>query len=292
MNLPVLVAEPSTDYALLDSGHGRKLERCGPWRFIRPEPQAMWRPASLDWPADAEFIGGSDEEGGGRWHFSANLPPSWPIEQAGIKLHAACTPFRHLAFFPDMAPHWASLAKVCAPGSEVLNLFGYTGAASLVAAQSGARVTHVDASKKAVEAARANAVLSGMHNAPIRWLTDDARKFVAREVRRGKRYDAILLDPPKFGRGPEGEVWELTQHLPDLLADCAQLLDADSKLLILTTYALRLSAVALDALMQDTAFPPGQLESGEMAIREEARGLLLPTALYCRWTPDLPPAVA
>jgi 23S rRNA (cytosine1962-C5)-methyltransferase len=292
MTLPVLVAEASADYALLDSGHGRKLERCGPYRFIRPEAQAMWRPASADWHADAEFIGGSDEEGGGRWHFGTSLPPSWPIEQAGIRLHAACTPFRHLAFFPDMAPHWQALAEASGPGSEVLNLFGYTGAASLVAARAGARVTHVDASKKAVEAARANAALSGLHNAPIRWLTDDARKFVAREVRRGRRYDAILLDPPKFGRGPEGEVWDLTQHLPALLADCAQLLDGNSRLLILTTYALRLSAVAVDALMCDTALPAGRIESGEMAIREDARGLLLPTALYSRWTPDLPPPVA
>ena len=285
MILPVLVAEPSADFALLDSGYGRKLERCGPYRFIRPEAQAMWRPAGIDWPADGEFIGGSDEEGGGRWHLTGSLPPSWPIEQAGIRLHAACTPFRHLAFFPDMAPHWADIAAASDPGIEVLNLFAYTGAASLVAANAGARVTHVDASKKAVEAARANAVLSGLHNAPIRWLVEDERKFVAREVRRGKRYDIILLDPPKFGRGPEGEIWDLTQHLPALLADCARLLDEKSKLLILTTYALRLSAVAVDALLHDTPLPPGTIESGEMAIREEARGILLPTALFSRWRP-------
>lgn len=283
MQLPVLVAEPGADFALLDCGHGRKLERCGPYRFIRPEAQAMWAPATAGWTADAEFIGGSDEEGGGRWHFATQLPPSWPITQAGIRLHAACTPFRHLAFFPDMAPHWEALAGVCAPGCEVLNLFGYTGAASLVAAAAGARVTHVDASKKAVEAARANAVLSGLQAAPVRWLVEDARKFVAREVRRGRRYDAILLDPPKFGRGPAGEVWELTEHLPGLLADCARLLDSESRLLILTAYALRLSSVALDALMHATALPAGRIESGEMAIREEARGLLLPTALFSRW---------
>lgn len=284
--LVLAVAEPSADFALLDSGHGRKLERCGPYRFIRPEPQAMWAPASSDWQADGEFIGGSDEEGGGRWHLRPDLPPSWPIEQAGIRLAAQCTPFRHLGFFPDMAPHWAMLAASLGPDSEMLNLFGYTGAASLIGAQAGARVVHVDASRKAVEQARANAALSGLGNRPIRWIVEDARKFVAREVRRGRRYDAILLDPPKFGRGTDGEVWELTRDLPDLLADCARLLAPDSKLLILTTYAIRLSALALRPLVeQATIALGGQVVIGEMALREAARGLLLPTALFARWQP-------
>ena len=284
--LETLVAEPSADFALVDCGHGRKLERCGPYRFIRPEPQAMWAPAQGDWQADGEFVGGSDEEGGGRWRLAETVPPSWPITQAGVRLHAQCTPFRHLGFFPDMAPHWAALAAV-SPDADVLNLFGYTGAASLVAARAGARVVHVDASKKAVEQARANARLSGLGDRPIRWLTEDARKFVAREVRRGRRYDAILLDPPKFGRGPEGEVWDLTEHLPGLLADCARLLDSSSKLLILTTYAIRLSALALDGLMQPmVAHLPGDVRCGDMSIREEQRGILLPTAIFARWTPN------
>ncbi len=281
--LHTLVAEPSADFALIDSGHGRKLERCGPYRFIRPEPQAMWAPASEDWRADGEFVGGSDEEGGGRWRLNPNVPASWPITQAGIKLHAQCTPFRHLGFFPDMAPHWEALADV-SEGTEVLNLFGYTGAASLVAASRGAKVVHVDASKKAIEQARANAALSGLSDKPIRWLTEDARKFVAREVRRGRRYDAILLDPPKFGRGPDGEVWDLPQHLPALIADCVKLLDGNSRLLILTTYAVRLSALALDGLLKPlAAHLPGGVTSGEMAIREETRGTLLPTAIFTSW---------
>jgi 23S rRNA (cytosine1962-C5)-methyltransferase len=281
--LQTLVAEPTADFALLDSGHGRKLERCGPYRFIRPEPQAMWAPASDDWQADGEFIGGSDEEGGGRWRLSDAVPPAWPIEQAGVRLHAQCTPFRHLGFFPDMAPHWARLAAL-PPGAEVLNLFGYTGVASLVAANAGCRVVHVDASKKAVEQARANAQLSGLSDKPIRWITEDARSFAAREVRRGRRYDAILLDPPKFGRGPDGEVWDLTAHLPALLADCTRLLDADSRFLILTTYAIRLSAIALDGLLTPlVGHLPGHVQAGEMTIREERRGTLLPTAIFARW---------
>jgi 23S rRNA (cytosine1962-C5)-methyltransferase len=287
--LEILVAEPTPDFALLDSGHGRKLERCGLYRFIRPEPQAMWAPAAPDWQADGEFVGGSapptdSGEGGGRWRLEPQLPPSWPIEQAGVQLHAQCTPFRHLGFFPDMAPHWARLAAL-PEGAEVLNLFGYTGAASLVAARAGCRVVHVDASRKAIEQARANAALSGLADKPIRWLTEDARKFAAREVRRGRRYDAILLDPPKFGRGPEGELWELNPDLPALLADCARLLDADSRLLILTTYAVRLSALALEGLLAPLVrHLPGQVEAGEMALREEARGILLPTAIFARWS--------
>jgi 23S rRNA (cytosine1962-C5)-methyltransferase len=281
--LETLVAAPTADFALLDSGHGRKLERCGPYRFIRPEPQAMWAPAGTDWRADGEFVGGSDDEGGGRWRLEPQVPASWPIGQAGVKLHAQCTPFRHLGFFPDMAPHWEALARVC-EGGDVLNLFGYTGVASLVAARAGARVVHVDASKKAVEQARANAQLSGLADRPIRWLTEDARRFVAREVRRGRRYDAILLDPPKFGRGPEGELWELTDHLPGLLADCVKLLDGDSRLLILTTYAVRLSALALHGLLAPlAAHLPGSVGCGDMAIREEGRGRLLPTAIFARW---------
>ena len=281
--LETLVAEPTTDFALIDSGHGRKLERCGPFRFIRPEPQAMWAPATDNWQADGEFVGGSDEEGGGKWRLEPRVPAAWPIEQAGVKLHAQCTPFRHLGFFPDMAPHWSRLAAL-PPGARVLNLFGYTGAASLVAAQAGCEVVHVDASKKAVEQARANAQLSGLQDRPIRWITEDARKFTAREVRRGRRYDAILLDPPKFGRGPEGEVWDLPQHLPALLADCTQLLDADSRFLILTTYAVRLSALALDGLLTPlAAHLPGRVQAGEMTIREEGAGRLLPTAIFARW---------
>ena len=281
-SLEILSADPTPDFALIDSGHGRKLERCGPFRFIRPEPQAMWAPALPDWQADGEFVGGSDEEGGGRWRLSDAVPPAWPIEQAGVKLHAQCTPFRHLGFFPDMAPHWARLAAL-PEGSQVLNLFGYTGVASLVAAKAGAQVVHVDASKKAIEQARANAALSGLSDKPIRWITEDARKFVAREVRRGRRYDAILLDPPKFGRGPDGEVWDLTTDLPALLADCVKLLDENSRFLILTTYAVRLSALALEGLLAPlAAHLPGQVQPGEMAIREETRGALLPTAIFAR----------
>jgi 23S rRNA (cytosine1962-C5)-methyltransferase len=166
----------------------------------------------------------------------------------------------------------------------VLNLFGYTGVASLVAARAGHEVVHVDASKKAVEQARANAALSGLSDRPIRWIVEDARKFAAREVRRGRRYGAILLDPPKFGRGPEGDVWELGRDLGPLLADCAALLDQESRMLILTTYAVRLSPIALaETLAPLVVHLPGQVHAGEMAIRHESDDRLLPTAIFAAW---------
>ena len=286
MNLATLIAEPWADYGLLDSGHGRKLERYGRFRFIRPEAQAMWAPASPDWHADGEFIAASDDEGGGRWQLGRNVPrEGWPLAWEDIRFTALCTPFRHLGFFPDMAPQWAWMRGRVQQGDEVLNLFGYTGVGTLALAARDARMVHVDASKKSVEAGRANAMLAGMSEKPIRWLVDDAAKFVAREVRRGRRYDGIFLDPPKFGRGPEGEVWRLEENLPGLIADCRKLLDERSRFLVLTVYAVRMSALAIaELLRQATEGLGGIVEAGEMAVREEARGLLLPTAIFARWS--------
>jgi 23S rRNA (cytosine1962-C5)-methyltransferase len=286
--LNTLVAEPWPDYGLIDSGHGRKLERYGPHRFIRPEPQAMWAPASADWDADGEFIPGSDEEGGGRWEFGRPVPrEGWDLAWEEVRFRAQNTPFRHLAFFPDMAPQWAWMRERLGPGKEALNLFGYTGVGTLAMSATGAKLTHVDASKKSVEAGKANAALSGMADRPIRWIVDDAAKFTAREVRRGRRYDGIILDPPKFGRGPAGEIWKLEEGLPSLVSDCAKLLDGDSRYLVLTVYAVRMSALAIGELLrQATAGLAGDIECGDMAVREESRGLLLPTAIFARWSRD------
>jgi 23S rRNA (cytosine1962-C5)-methyltransferase len=293
VNPAILVAEPWADYGLVDSGHGRKLERYGRYRFIRPEPQALWAPAAADWDADGEFIPGSDEEGGGRWQFARPVPrEGWELGWEEVRFRAQATPFRHLAFFPDMAPQWAWMRDRLGEGpstgsgqAEALNLFGYTGVGTLALAAKGARVTHVDASKKSVEAGKANAALSNMADLPIRWLVDDASKFAAREVRRGRRYDGIILDPPKFGRGPAGEVWRLEEGLPSLIADCRKLLDAESRFLVLTVYAVRMSALAIGELLTQTLGDlGGRIECGDMAVREEARGLLLPTAIFARWS--------
>jgi len=288
---PILLTGEGWDgYRLLDSGHGRKWEEYGPYRFIRPEPQAMWHPRQSDWQAHGEFIPASDDDGGGRWHFDAPVPKDgWPLAWREVRFTAQCTPFRHLGFFPDMAPVWdwmdAQLEGV--PDPQTLNLFGYTGVGSLSLARRG-RVAHVDASKKSVAQARENAALSGTADAPIRWLVDDAVKFAAREVRREKRYDGIILDPPKFGRGPGGEVWRIEDGLPGLVTDCRGLLDADSRFLFLTAYAVRMSSLALAGLLAEAfAAMPGRIEHGELAVREAGAGSrILPTAIFARWVND------
>ena len=284
-----LISEPRSDYTLIDSGNGRKYESYGDRHFIRPEPQAMWAPALEEWPADAEFVPGSDDDGGGRWYNNKPVPmDGWPLSwNDEVHFTASCTPFRHLGFFPDMDPVWrwmrGQLAGIADP--VAMNLFGYTGVGTLALSAAGAQMVHVDASKKSVGQARANAEMSGMSDRPIRWIVDDAAKFVAREVRREKRYDGILLDPPKYGRGPEGEVWRLEEDLPELIANCRQLLNVNSKFLFLTVYAVRMSALALGGLLESHfADLGGKVEFGELAVREQGRGMLLPTAIFARWS--------
>ncbi len=292
--LRVIATPGFADYALLDSGHGRKLERFGRFVLDRPEPQALWRQALEPgaWlRADAIFKASSGEEEGeaGRWHKNKPLPETWGLRVGGIGVLARLTGFRHVGLFPEQLPHWEWMAeRVSAIRHErprVLNLFAYTGAASLMAAQAGAEVTHVDASKRAIAWAKQNQAVSKLGEAPIRWILDDARKFAARELRRGRTYHVILVDPPKFGRGPEGEVWDIFQHLAPLLRDCAALLAAGQAALVLTTYAIRASALATDALVRESlAGRAGATESGELAVTEQSAGRLLPTSLYTRWT--------
>ena len=290
----ILAGEGWGDYGLVDSGHGRKLERYGAYRFIRPEPQALWTPRLDDWAAHGEFVPGSDEDGGGRWRFDRPVPrDGWDLAWGDVRFTAQCTPFRHLGFFPDMAPVWDWMGEQLGGREDAatLNLFGYTGVGTLALSGYGP-VTHVDASKKSVAQARANAVVSGMEARAVRWIVDDAAKFAAREVRRGRRYDGIILDPPKFGRGPDGEVWRLEEHLPGLVADCRQLLDAQSRFLFLTVYAVRMSSLAIAGLLAEVfADMPGTIEHGDLAVREDASaagaaGRLLPTAIFARWRRD------
>jgi 23S rRNA (cytosine1962-C5)-methyltransferase len=285
-DLRAIVAEPWEDWGLIDCGNGQKLERYGAFKVVRPEPQAMWSPARADWDPDATFVPGSDEEGGGRWVQHRPVPRQWELGRDGVRFNASLTPFRHLGFFPDMAPQWDWMRQRSAD-AEILNLFGYTGVGSLLLSEAGARLVHVDASKKSVDQGKENARLSGFDDRPIRWMVDDASKFTAREVRRARRYDGILLDPPKFGRGPTGEVWRLEENLGPLLAACRKLLDGNSRFLVLTVYAVRMSALAIGELVKQVLGDlGGSVEMGEMAVREEARGLPLPTAIFARWSRD------
>lgn len=295
----ILIADDWADYRLLDSGNGGKLEQVGPYTFVRPEPQALWTPAlsAAEWDgADAIFAPAStDDDEAGRWRFNRELPQSWELHWDDIAFLSRPTPFRHLAFFPEHSVHWR-FARDClkAHGGaqpEVLNLFGYTGLASLVCAKAGARVTHVDASKKAIGFARDNQNAASLSEAPVRWICDDALTFVKRELRRGRRYDGIILDPPKFGRGPDGETWRLESDLPALLEACQTLLRTDANdrasakgFMIATVYAVRLSYLALAQTAQQIfGGCGGAWQLGEMALPHAERDLLLPTAIFARW---------
>jgi 23S rRNA (cytosine1962-C5)-methyltransferase len=279
-----------TDYALLDSGAGRKLERFGPWTVTRPEPQCLWRPSlpATVWDEAHAVFEPADEEEAGRWKLSAAVPASWPMSWRDVRFQARLTAFRHLAVFPEQAANWAWLSdrvRGSTHAPKILNLFGYTGVASLACAAAGAAVTHVDASKKAIGWARENAGLSDLADAPVRWICEDARKYVQREVRRGAQYDGIILDPPKYGRGPGGEVWRLYEDLPELAAGCAALLAPQASFLLLNAYAERISGLALASLLAEVlAGRAGGIEWGELALMEAAglRGVGL--SFFARWS--------
>lgn len=289
--MPVLLeTDGFGDYALLDSGDGEKLERYGAYHIVRPEPQAMWRRrlAADKWDeAHAVFTGGKDEESDGRWRFREPLAETWNMRFDSVCFAGRFTNFRHVGIFPEQAAHWLWLRDLIKNANRpirVLNLFGYTGIASLVAASAGAAVTHLDGSKKAISWARENQSASRMDDLPIRWICDDAMKFVRREERRSRRYDAIILDPPKFGRGPKGEVWDLFVDLAEMLRICRSLLSDDPLLLVLTAYSIRASFASIHELAKERlAGLPGSLESGELLLREAGGERVLSTSLYSRW---------
>ncbi|WP_041373423.1 RsmD family RNA methyltransferase [Phenylobacterium zucineum] len=291
----VMRTEGWADYALLDSGGGRKLERYGPYTVVRPEPQCLWTPRKPElWDqADAVFDP-TDEEDAGRWRFSGQPKEAWPLAWREVRFLGRFTAFRHLAFFPEQAANWAFLdervrAHAGSAGSDgpprVLNLFGYTGVASLVMAAAGAAVTHVDASKKAVAWARENAEASKLSDRPIRWIVEDARRYVQREVRRGSKYDGIILDPPKYGRGPDGQVWRLFEDLPELAGLCAELLSENASFLILNAYAERISGAALSGLLAEKlAGRGGRIDWGELALVEDGGDRQVGMSFYGRWS--------
>jgi 23S rRNA (cytosine1962-C5)-methyltransferase len=282
------------DYDLLDSGRGQKLERFGPYTFIRPEVQALWTPRlpADRWEAAHAIFVPSGEESGGHWQFKQKVAEAWPMTYGRLRFTVMTTPGRHLGVFPECAATWDWAAEQIhnarrEAGNEirVLNLFGYTGLATLACAAAGAKVTHVDASKKSVGWARQNAALSGLAEQPIRWIVDDALKFVQREARRGVKYDGILLDPPKFGRGPKGEVWEVYRALPELLAACREVLSRQPLFVVLTVYAVKLPAVhAYQALAEMMMGWGGRLECGELITLEKSAGRRLSQAVYARWS--------
>jgi len=289
MNLTLLESSNWKDYELIDSGDGLKLERFGPYRFARPEAQAIWKRGGPEsaWRDVHGVFQPTSEESGGHWSLKKPVDEKWAMSYGGIKFWAMTTPGRHLGVFPEVAAHWdwySALIEKAGRPLKVLNLFGYTGVASLIAAKAGAQVTHLDASKKSVTWARDNQNLSGLEQKPIRWIVDDALRFVEREGRRGAKYDGIILDPPKFGRGPKGEVWEVYESLPALLTGCRSILSDTPLFVALTLYAVRASGVhlyqSLDEMMNQFG---GRTDAGELVMREKSAGRFLSHAVYARW---------
>lgn len=287
--LVLLSSQDWRDYELLDSGGGQKLERYGPYIFIRPEHQAIWKPSMGEkkWgEADAIFQP-TGEESGGYWKFNHPIVDQWIMQYKALRFQVQASPSRHMGVFPEQAVHWDWIKeKILQSRREVhiLNLFGYTGLASLTAAQAGARVTHVDASKKAIQWARLNQSLSGLQDRPVRWLVDDVVKFVRREIRRGVKYDGIILDPPKFGRGPSGQVWEYFEAMPELIQNCRILMGEQPLFILITAYAIRASALSIYyALSEIISRDPGNLSAGELVLQEKSRGRLLSMAIFARW---------
>ncbi len=289
--IQVLFPQDWQDYELLDSGNGQKLERYRHYQFTRPAPQAIWKPA-LDqkyWQKSQAVFQPTGQESGGVWKFMQPLKENpWKMTYKSLKFQAYASSSRHMGVFPEQAVHWDWMQDILSPSKKparVLNLFGYTGLATLAAAQSGAQVTHVDASKKSITQARTNQELSGLNDRPIRWIVDDAIKFLHREIRRGNRYEGIILDPPKFGRGPKGEVWEFFELFASLLEDCTAVLSDHPLFLIVTAYAIQASSLSLHyAVSQALSNKGGTVSSGELALQEKSAGRLLSLAIYTRWS--------
>ncbi|MEX1023506.1 MAG: class I SAM-dependent methyltransferase [Planctomycetota bacterium] len=287
--LPAYFAPCALDsYALLDSGDGAKLERFGEYVLARPDPQALWpkRLASSAWEsADLAFVRESDR--GGRWEGPGARLASWTVDVDGLEVELRPQAFKHVGLFPEQASNWSWLESLAREGGEVLNLFGYTGVASLIAARAGARVTHVDSSKSAIAWARANAERNSLE---LRTLVDDAVAFVEREVRRGRRYRGVLLDPPAYGRaprrarGPKADTWRFERDIAPLLTSVGRLLDSDA-FVCLSTYAIGTSPLSLANLIELVG--PGDVAAGELVLAEAPRAgdaaRLLPAGFTARW---------
>jgi len=279
----------SPTYHLLDSGNFRKLEQVGPYRLDRPAPQAIWQPRqAADLWQSAAAVYHRSQSGGGDWEFKRPCPAEWSITYYGLTMKIKLTDFGHLGLFAEQGENWAWIQQQISAAQrpvQLLNTFAYTGGASLAAAAAGAGVVHLDAARGIVNWGRDNAELSGLAGKPIRWIVDDVTKFVAREGRRGNTYEAIILDPPSFGRGPKGKVWKFENDLPDLLTACGQLLSPQPCFILLSAHTPGFSALALENLLADMmAGFDGHLSSREMVIPEQAGGRYLPSGIMARWS--------
>lgn len=280
----ILESGPEKGYALLDSGDGEKLERYGKIILSRPDPQALWmkKLSDKEWSIANAFYGG---EGKGSWKKRGEIPEYWPINFGEMGFNIRLSTFKHTGIFPEHKPNWewsGDLIRKSGRPVTILNLFGYTGGATLSAAKAGADVVHVDGSKVAIGWAKENAKISGLEDRPIRWMLDDVMSFIKKEIKRGRKYDGIIMDPPAYGHGPNGEVWQIESDLPKLIALCGELMSDNPLFLLMNGYASGYSAIAYGNMI-DHVFDFGSTEIGELTIREENRSRRLPAGIFARW---------
>jgi 23S rRNA (cytosine1962-C5)-methyltransferase len=296
MNILTFITPSQTDYELLDSGNGEKLERYGEVILSRPDPQAVWskKLSEKEWSKAGAVFARNKESG--NWRLKPDTPKKWSILFGDLQFEIRPTPFKHTGLFPEQLTNWQWMRNLITNALDqnknreisVLNLFGYTGGATLASAAAGAAVCHVDGSKAAVTWAKENAAASKLADKPIRWIVDDARAFVKREIKRGKKYDGIILDPPSFGRGPKGEVWKIEDDLLPLLKSCMDVLSDKPLFIVINGYAAGYSAIAYHNLLSDvTKFLSGSIEIGELVIQEssqkEVEPRLLSAGITARW---------
>ena len=303
MQPKILITKPSAGYALEDSGEGEKLERFGVFTLTRPDPQALWHKGQPEIWQKAQGVFSSETKPTAKiatnaWKIKIGVPEKWQIALGGLQFVIKPSSFKHVGLFPEQLSNWDwvrqtigshSAKKNPAGGKSgqkvsVLNLFGYTGGATLVAAKAGAEVCHVDSSKTAISWAKESAGINGLSGAPIRWIMDDATAFVKREIKRGKKYDGIIMDPPAFGRGSSGEVWKIEDNFLELIEFCKQVVSDKPLFFLMSGYASGYSALAYGNILKNfTADHGGGVEIGELAIEEEKTGRLLPAGIFGRW---------
>ena len=287
-SIPIIFPTDWKDYELIDSGEGAKLERFGSYTISRPDPRAIWKrnaPLTIWESADAQYVRSSKEAGD--WKIKKAPPSDWHISYDDLVFQLKPTSFKHVGVFPEQAVNWQWITEklYSKPKSSVLNLFAYTGGATLAAAKAGAHVTHVDSSQSSINWAKENATASGLKEAPIRWILDDVTKFVSREIRRGNAYDAIILDPPRFGRGTKGEIWKIEDDLAPLLTLCKQLLSPKPFFVLLNAYTADLSPIVIDNVINDMmANTKGFIETFELTIQDSTSKRLLPHGITSRWS--------
>jgi 23S rRNA (cytosine1962-C5)-methyltransferase len=281
----LLIAEGWRDYELLDSGDGEKLERWGQYITIRPDPRVIWRKADANLWKKAQGV--FHEE----WDFMSPPPRPWQISYDKIKFNLKPAEFKHTGVFPEQSTNWQWIAnqitrnKSQETNLKILNLFAYTGGATMAAALAGAHVTHLDASRPAMMWASENANLTGIAKDRIRWIQDDAMKFVKREIKRGVRYDGIIMDPPRFGRGMKGEVWKLLENLPELAWETKKIMSETPRFFLLNAYTADMSAIVLENLLGGMVKDwNGNLEAGELGLKESVGGRILPAGIFARWS--------